>query len=130
MNRKPLKLCGTVNIVHTRSLYEGQLLVGQAASAQPIVQGTRTVPIRREITCITKTNRQNPHERIQRVGGSGFNYSESEAIIHIESGTYTFWTRGGGKETDVIVARHLGNKYLKTMADGVVPDNLLALRSC
>jgi hypothetical protein len=31
---------------------------------------------------------------------------------------------------EVIIATHLGHKYLKTTADGVHPDNLLALPEC
>ncbi|HLH93818.1 MAG TPA: DUF3892 domain-containing protein [Xanthobacteraceae bacterium] len=88
------------------------------------------MPTRLEITCIVKTDRYNPHERIQSVGGSGFRYSQSDAIARIENGTNTFWTRGGGKTADVIVASHNGRKYLKTTNDGVQPDNLLALASC
>lgn len=85
---------------------------------------------RLEITCINKTNRTNPHERIQTVGGNGFRYSVADAIKRIENGTNTFWTRGGGKVADVIVAIRDGHKYLKTTNDGVQPDNLLALPNC
>jgi hypothetical protein len=31
---------------------------------------------------------------------------------------------------NVIVATHNGNKYIKTEADGIHPDNLLALPEC
>lgn len=86
--------------------------------------------VRLEITCIVKTDRQNPHERIQAVGGSGFRYSLSDAIKRIESKSNEFWTRGGGKIADVIIATHDGNKYLKTTNDGVQPNNLLALSTC
>ena len=85
---------------------------------------------RLQITCIVKTDRYNPHERIQSVGGSGFKYSQPDAIRRIENGTTTFWTQGGGKSANVIVATHNGNKYLKTTNDGVQPDNLLALPTC
>jgi predicted dithiol-disulfide oxidoreductase (DUF899 family) len=83
-----------------------------------------------EITCIVKRDRQSAHERIQSVGGASFHYSQSDAITRIENGTNAFWTRGGGKVADVIVAKHDGNKYLKTTNDGVQPDNLLALPTC
>jgi hypothetical protein len=87
-----------------------------------------------EIQCINKSDRQNPHERITNVGGvhggKQWKISEAKAIQDIENGTYTFWTKGGGKTADVIIATHLGRKYLKTTNDGVRPDNLLALPEC
>lgn len=86
--------------------------------------------VRLEITCIVKTDRSNPHERIQAVGDNGFRYTQPDVIRRIENGTNTFWTRGGGKQANVIVATRNGNKYLKTENDGVQPDNLLALPSC
>jgi Protein of unknown function (DUF3892) len=86
--------------------------------------------VRVEITCIVKTNRNNPHERIQSVGSNGFQYSLTDAIRRIEIGANEFWTRGGGKTADVIVAIHEGKKYLKTVNDGVYPNNLLALPTC
>ena len=85
---------------------------------------------RLEITCIVKSDRFNAHERIQTVGGAGFSYTQPDAIRRVENGTNTFWTKGGGKTADVIVAVHNGNKYLKTTNDGVQPDNLLALPPC
>ncbi len=56
--------------------------------------------------------------------------SEEQAIGDIESRKYDFFTRGGGKVAAVIVAVHLGRIYLKTEADGIRPDNLLALPEC
>ncbi len=93
------------------------------------------MPVRLQITCIRKRDRQSPHERIQQVGGknekgSPWCYSEDDAIKAITEGRYAFWTRGGGKTVDVVVATHLGRRYLKTTADGIVPDNLLALPEC
>jgi hypothetical protein len=53
------------------------------------------------------------------------------AIAGIENGTWSFWTYGGGAATDVVVAvRSNGRKYLKTEADGIEPNNLLALPKC
>jgi hypothetical protein len=91
--------------------------------------------IRVEIRCINKSDRQNPHERIRSVGGvnsSGARWklSEDEAILGIKIGKYSFWTSGGGRTAEVIVASHMGREYLKTTADGVRPDNLLALPEC
>lgn len=84
----------------------------------------------RQITCINKTNRSDPHERISRVGGSGWRMTQSEAISAIENKTYAFYTLVDGKRANVIVATHNGHKYIKTENDGLQPNNLLALPEC
>jgi hypothetical protein len=88
-----------------------------------------------EISCINKQPRLDPHNRISFVGGlnadgTQWKLSLDNAIAGVESGKWQFWTAGGGKSVWVIVASHNGHKYLKTVADGVQPDNLLALREC
>lgn len=88
-----------------------------------------------QILCIRKRDRTNPHERIQGVGGVNpdgkrWYLTEDQAIAGIEAGTWRFWTSGGGKSVWVIIATHMGRKYLKTEADGIKPDNLLALLEC
>jgi len=84
----------------------------------------------RKITCINKTNRQDPHERISHVGGSGWRMTLAQAITAIEDGTDTFHTMVDGKRAEVIIAKHNGNKYLKTENDGEQPNNLLSLPEC
>jgi hypothetical protein len=88
-----------------------------------------------EIKCINKTNRSDPHRRIQSVGGVNpgggrWKLSEDDAIAGIKSGKWRFWTSGGGKAVWVVVAVHEGREYLKTEPDGVQPNNLLALPEC
>lgn len=86
-----------------------------------------------EIQCIRKRDRMNPHERIERIGGHNgqpWSLTLNDAILGIHDGRWHFWTRGGGKSVWVDVAYHNGNPYLKTAADGVQPDNLLALPEC
>jgi hypothetical protein len=88
-----------------------------------------------EISCVNKQPRQDPHERISYVGGlnpdgTRWKLSLDQAIQGIESGKWAFWTKGGGKKANVIIAVHNGRKYLKTVADGAQPDNLLALTEC
>lgn len=89
-----------------------------------------------EISCIRKSDRTNPHERITHVGGLNENHTrwkltQSEAIAGIETGKWRFFVRKAGQQVAVVVAvSRYGNKYLKTVADGEQPNNLLSLPQC
>jgi hypothetical protein len=89
---------------------------------------------RREVTCINKSDRQNPHERITHIGGvhNGVRWKlrQEDAIAGIENKTMEFFVRKGGHIVEVIVGIRLGRKYLKTQNDGDSPDNLLSLPEC
>lgn len=85
---------------------------------------------RRQVTCITKRDRTNPHERIQAIGGSGWKHSEDDAIRWIKLGTESYYVSRGGGTVNVVVATRLGREYLKTETDGESPDNLLSLSAC
>jgi Protein of unknown function (DUF3892) len=88
-----------------------------------------------EVKCIKKTDRYNPHERIQGIGGlnadgTRWYLPEDDAIAGIDQQKWRFWTSGGGKSVWVVIAVHNGSRYLKTEPDGIQPNNLLSLPEC
>lgn len=84
----------------------------------------------RQITCINKSNRTDPHDRITHVGGSGWKVTQPQAISDINNGTWSYYVSVSGQSVEVIVAERNGNKYLKTKNDGEQPNNLLSLPEC
>jgi hypothetical protein len=87
---------------------------------------------RYQITCINKTNREDPHARIQAVGGpggGGWRLTVAQVIALIKGGD-SFYVTVNGRTVDVIIAVHLGHEYIKTVPDGIYPNNLLALPEC
>lgn len=85
---------------------------------------------RLQVSCVNKTDRHNPHERIKNIGGVGWKHDEDDAISYIENNVYAYYVNRSGYQVNVIVAQRLGHKYLKTENDGEQPDNLLALSEC
>ncbi|MGH7285637.1 MAG: DUF3892 domain-containing protein [Polyangiaceae bacterium] len=93
--------------------------------------------MRVRIECIKKTDRMNAHERIASFGGrnsdgSPWRLPQADAVAGAKSGKYSFYVeRPTGHVVDVVVARSaLGHEYLKTVADGEQPNNLLSLPEC
>ncbi len=89
-----------------------------------------------QITCIDKSDRDNPHERILRIGGGAtllgmWRKTQEETIHEIETGINQFYVSDGGNSVWVIVREsRYGNKYLTTEADGDSQNNLLNLPEC
>lgn len=88
-----------------------------------------------QITCITKSHSTGGNEHITHVGNPAGNWKwpVAQVIASIDAKTNTFFVRDplSGKRADVGVVRQSGRlPYLRTYADGVWNDNLLALPQC
>ena len=86
-----------------------------------------------QIKCINKNPREDRHHSITHVGGftnERWKITKDDAIGKIDRRECSFYTLVGGRRAEVVVATHLGRKYLKTTADRDTPDNLLSLPEC
>jgi hypothetical protein len=87
------------------------------------------------ITCITKPDRENTHEAIQRVGGiqengTSFNITREECYDYIKAG-HKFHVKVGVYDANVEAYQRNGvGKYIKTYPDATKKDNLLSLDRC
>jgi Protein of unknown function (DUF3892) len=90
-----------------------------------------------QIRCINKLPRNDPWDKISHVGGLNSNgtrwkLTQAEAIVGIESGKWSFFVAvpQNDRVAVVVAISRFGNKYLKTVADGDSPNNLLSLPEC
>jgi hypothetical protein len=97
-----------------------------------VLQGTAIMS--RQIMCINKTNRQDPHDRIHSVGGvvGGVRWktTQQQTIQDVERDSQAYYVSVGNNSVWVIVATNNGHKYIKTQNDGLHPNNLLSLPEC
>jgi hypothetical protein len=92
----------------------------------------------RQVTCVNKRDRPNPHERILNIGGvdNGVRWKRSQidAIADVERDPNSYYVvdrvRGGNTVWVIVRTSQFGNKYLTTQADGDSQNNLLALDEC
>ena len=89
-----------------------------------------------KITCINKSDRQNPHERITSVGGTNpdgtrWKLFQREARTGMDEGRWKFYISVNGKTAWVTVTiSQYGHKFLKTENDGEQINNLPILPEC
>jgi Protein of unknown function (DUF3892) len=75
---------------------------------------------------------QDKDRRLEGLGAPGW-YKDIDTLIReIEAGTNRYWTTTPQQQSVWIEVKQRpnGRKYLKTTADGVEPNNLLALSKC
>src|SRR3546814_14220717 len=89
-----------------------------------------------QVTCVNKSDRMNPYERILRIGGGqtilgSWRKTQEEAIREIEAGVNRFYVHVNGKSVWVVVAvsQH-GNKYMKPEPAGEQPNKILNTHRC
>ena len=83
-----------------------------------------------QVTCINKIPRENPYEGITHLGNSTGKWTRDQVIKRIETRTNTFFTHVDGKRANIGVVEGKNGKYLRTYADDLWNDNLLALDEC
>jgi hypothetical protein len=96
----------------------------------------QSVPLGIRVDCIIRGAHPSAHHRVLAIGGRSrdghpWRLSEEAAIAAIDNERATFYVEWPqGHRLDVVVAEGLGKRYLKTEADGEMPDRLLALPDC
>jgi hypothetical protein len=83
-----------------------------------------------QVTCINKPDRDNRHEAITHLGGYGWRWTRQEVVNSINQKTNTFYTQVAGRRANIGVVDGATGQFVRTYADGVWNDNLLALTEC
>jgi hypothetical protein len=83
-----------------------------------------------QVTCINKQPRNNTHQGITHLGGVNWKWTRQQVVNSIKAKTNTFYTLVGNRRADVGVVEGPHSEYVRTHADGVWNDNLLALTEC
>lgn len=83
-----------------------------------------------QVTCINKQPRNNRHEGITHLGGAGWRWTRQQVVDSLDAKTNTFYTLIGGKRANVGVVDGANGQYVRTYADGVWSNDLLALPEC
>ncbi|WP_437759468.1 DUF3892 domain-containing protein [Sorangium sp. So ce1389] len=78
-----------------------------------------------QITRIARSS--NTHESITHLGTRTGWWTKAQVIASIDAGTNTFFTFVGGRRANIGVVNGATGRYLRTYADRVWNDNLLAL---
>jgi hypothetical protein len=109
-------------------------LAGRAKAGGCFETSEKEIVMAKEVKCITKRQHDNPHRRVQSIGGidngAPWRRAEDDAILDVELDKKSYYVGVNGKSVWVIVATHNGRKYLKTETDGYAPNNLLSLPDC
>lgn len=85
------------------------------------------------VTCITKPDRFSADEHITHLGGANWYWTREEVIASIDARTNTFHVvdaQGHRSEVGVVDPGNGRARYVRTYADGIWNDNLLALPEC
>jgi len=82
---------------------------------------------------LNKTPRNNTHEGITHLGGTGgggWKWTRKQVIDSVRERSNTFFTMVKGKRAEIGIVDGPNGTYLRTYADGAWNDNLLALPEC
>jgi hypothetical protein len=82
------------------------------------------------VTCITKTEHASPYQRISHIAGTGWRFTQEQAIQGIMNEQYLFYIVKGEKAVKLTIGLYEDIVYLKTAADGLRPNHLLRLPEC
>ncbi|HET9053196.1 MAG TPA: DUF3892 domain-containing protein [Cyclobacteriaceae bacterium] len=87
--------------------------------------------VKLQITCIDKSDSQDPAHRISFIHGGGAEHrwtvSQEDAIRGIERNDWEFYMYRQGKIVNIVVGERDGEKYLKAACDADQPEFLLTL---